>query len=74
MKLVRWYLGGCLIVIGRVAIWAGQTLFRIGTAVMPHDAANVSQCVSTARRGLLVPYTVLTRDGRHITLYSLERR
>lgn len=71
-NMIRRYFGGLLVVFGQLAIWAGRTLFRLGVAVMPGRSANASLRRSQSRLGVLVPYTVETRDGRHITLYGIR--
>lgn len=73
MKLIRTYFGAFLIVSGRIVIWAGQTLFHLGTAVMPDQGTKEPERVSQSRLGVLVPYTVQTRDGRYVTLYGIRR-
>lgn len=73
MKSVRWFVGVALIFFGKLAVWGGQTLFRLGLAVMGRKTANDRQRVSQSRLGVLVPYTVETKDGRYITLYGIRK-
>lgn len=78
MKSVRWFVGVSLIFFGKLAVWGGQTLFHLGLAVMGRKTANGRQRVSQSRLRVLrsyglVPYTVETKDGRHITLYGTRK-
>jgi hypothetical protein len=73
MKRILWFLGVTLIIVGRVAVWAGETLFHAGVALKGDKPTKAHQRVSQSPTAVLVPYTVRTDDGHLVTLYEIRR-
>jgi hypothetical protein len=73
MRVCRYYLGACLIIVARVAMQAAKAVNWLGMAVMPNTGTKAPQRRSQGHAWHLVPYTVQTRNGQR-TLYALERR